>query len=149
MLCFPSFGGPLLVRLFLKEIHVSLLRYTFSVLLFSISLVQPVNAQQGCAVDSLGRVICAPPGGGAAVDGLGRVVTGRGGCATDSLGRVVCSDNPGGGATVDGLGRVQTGSGQCVTDSLGRTMCSSQPGGGAAVDSLGRAVCVGGCVPGR
>ncbi len=112
-------------------------------------LPQVAFAQQGCAVDSLGRVVCAPPGGGAAVDSLGRVVTGRGGCANDSLGRVVCSDTPGGGAANDSLGRVRTGSGQCVSDSLGRVMCSSVPGGGAAVDSLGRAVCVGGCVPGN
>lgn len=134
---------------FLKGGFMLTLRPPFFALLIFVSLVHPVNAQQGCAVDSLGRVICAPSGGGAAVDGLGRVVTGRGGCATDSLGRVVCSDHPGGGAAVNGLGQVLTGPGECVTDSLGRIMCSSQPGGGAAVNSLGQAVCVGGCVPGR
>jgi hypothetical protein len=118
-------------------------------LILGTTLPQLTRAQQGCAVDSLGRVVCAPPGGGAAVDSLGRVVTGRGGCANDSLGRVVCSDTPGGGAANDSLGRVRTGSGQCVSDSLGRVMCSAVPGGGAAVDSLGRAVCVGGCVAGN
>lgn|SRR5574343_1956627 len=102
-------------------------------------------AQQGCATDSLGNVVCASPGGGAAVNGLGQVVTGRGGCARDSLGQVVCAQTPYGGAAVNGLGQVQTGRGQCVRDGLGQVMCSTLPGGGAAVNSLGQAVCAGGC----
>lgn len=124
-------------------------RRYLSILAISMSLADPVGAQQGCAVNSLGQVICAPPGGGAAVNSLGQVVTGRGGCAVNSLGQVVCANSPGGGAISNSLGQVQTGPGQCVRDSLGRVMCSSQPGGGAAVNSLGQAVCAGGCVPGR
>lgn len=121
----------------------------FSLVLILSYRIQNAYAQQGCAVDSLGRVVCAQPGGGAAANGLGQVVTGTGGCAKDSLGRVRCSDTAGGGAQVDGLGQVRTGAGQCVTDSLGQVKCSSVAGGGAAINSLGQAVCVGGCVNGR
>jgi hypothetical protein len=106
-------------------------------------------AEQGCATDALGRVVCAAPGGGAATDALGRVVTGAGQCERNSLGSVECARTPGGGAATDGLGRVLTGPGQCVQDGLGRVQCSSKPGGGAAVDGLGRAVCAGGCVAGH
>ena len=82
---------------------------------FLVSLMcRPCEAQQGCAVDGLGRVICALPGGGAAQDSLGRVETGLGQCVQDDLGRVMCSALPGGGAAVDGLGRAVC-SGGCVS----------------------------------
>jgi hypothetical protein len=104
---------------------------------------------QGCATNAQGRVICAAPTGGAAVDSLGRVVVGPGTCVADRLGRVVCASTPGGGAIADRYGRVNTGPGQCVQNSFGEVYCSAIPGGGAAVDGIGRAVCVGGCVPGQ
>ena len=102
-----------------------------------------------CAIDSMGKVVCAPPVGGAAVDGMGQVVTGRGECVRNDMGQVVCSDSPGGGAAVDAMGRVRTGVGQCVRDNMGQVIYSSQPFGSAAVNGMRQPVCQGGCVPGQ
>jgi hypothetical protein len=104
-----------------------------STLLLGLAACLPLSVlgQQGRAVNSLGQVVFAPPGGGAATDSLGRVITGVGGCTKNSLGRVVCADTPGGGAMANSLGQVQTGPGQCVRN------------------SLGQALCAGGCVSGR
>ena len=110
-------------------------------------LMNSANAR-GCAKNSMGEVICAPPGGGAAINSMGQVVTGRGGCARNNMGQVVCSDVPGSGAAVSGMGRVLTGPGECVTNSMGQVMCSALPLGGAAINGMGQAVCAGGCVPG-
>jgi hypothetical protein len=115
----------------------------------SIFALSNISVAQGCAMNSLGQVICAPAGGGAAVNSLGQVVTGAGACSQNSLGQVVCATTPGGGAITNSLGQVQTGLGQCVRNSIGQTMCSALPGGGAAINSLGQAVCAGGCVAGR
>ena len=136
---------PILFLLMLSQ------RYFYAALMFSVfaAFSNMAGAQQGCATNSYGQVICAPPGGGAAVNSYSQVVTGRGGCAKNSYGQVVCADNSGGGATTNSYGQVQTGPGQCVTNSYGQVMCSSQPGGGAAINSYGQAVCAGGCVPGR
>lgn len=48
-------------------------------------------AQQVCAVNSLGQVICAPPAGGAATNSLGQVIcaTNVGSAAKNSLGQAV------------------------------------------------------------
>lgn len=124
-------------------------RYLQALLAIACIATSPANAQQGCAMDALGNVVCAAAGGGAAVDALGQVVIGKGGCANDSLGQVICSQTQYGGAAVNALGQVQTGRGQCVRDGLGQVMCSSLPGGGAAVNALGQAVCAGGCVSGH
>lgn len=60
---------------------------------------------QGCVQNSFGQVVCAPPGGGAAVDGLGQVKTGPGQCVRDSLGQVWCSSQQGGGAALNSFGQ--------------------------------------------
>ena len=67
-------------------------------LLLTIIILSNLAVAQGCAVNSLGQVICAPAGGGAAVNSLGQVVTGAGACSKNSLGQVVCATTQGGGA---------------------------------------------------
>lgn len=79
----------------------------------------PIQAQQstnGCAVDSIGMVYCAPPGGGAAVDSIGSVQCGPGSCVVNSIGAVYCSSSPGGGAATDSIGSVKCTDG-CVRGS--------------------------------
>ena len=85
----------------------------FKVLFISVFfLIRFANAN-GCAENSIGQVICAPPGGGAAANAIGQVVTGPGECIMDSIGRVMCSSQSGGGAALDSLGRVVCADG-CV-----------------------------------
>lgn len=121
----------------------------FAVFAIATPLLMNFANAGGCAKNSLGQVICAPPGGGAAVNSMGQVVTGRGGCARNNMGQVVCSDSPGGGAAANSMGQVLTGPGECVTNSMGQVWCSSLPLGGAAINAMGQAVCAGECVPGE
>jgi hypothetical protein len=134
---------------FISGRKLMILRYVFMAFLLILVVSNSVSAHQGCAVNSIGQVICAPPGGGAAVNSIGQVVIGRGGCAVNAIGQVICADTAGGGAATNSIGQVKTGPGECVTNSIGQVMCSSQPGGGAAVNGIGQAVCAGGCVTGR
>lgn len=71
-------------------------------------LTAPSSAQVGrCVEDSIGRLICAPPGGFIMADAMGMPVCSRGQCAKDNTGRVYCSVIPGGGAILDSIGRVR------------------------------------------
>ncbi len=80
---------------------------------FALTLLSASAFAQGCAVNSLGQVICAQPGGGAAVNSIGQVKTGPGQCVTNSIGQVMCSAVPGGGAAVNSLGQAVCAGG-CV-----------------------------------
>jgi len=113
-------------------------RFLLPVFVISMTLAGPSVAQQGCARDSSGQVICAPPGGAAAVNSEGQVVSGRGECARDSYGQVICADTPGGGAAVGSDGKVVTGRGACARNSYGQVICAITPGGGAEVDNYGQ-----------
>jgi len=66
-----------------------------------------------CAIDSMGKVVCAPPVGGAAVDAMGRVRTGVGQCVRDNMGQVIYSSQPFGSAAVNGM-RQPVCQGGCV-----------------------------------
>jgi hypothetical protein len=83
------------------------MRYRMILAVSAVSLLcwPHVAEAQGCASDLLGRVTCAPPGGGAESDFLGQVKTGPGQCVQDILGQVMCSKVRGGGAATDLLGR--------------------------------------------
>lgn len=70
-----------------------------------LSLQSTAFAQNGCAKDDLGRVLCAPSGG-SAVNTLTGVACAPGRCAVNSLGYAKCSRELGGGAIADNLGRI-------------------------------------------
>lgn len=71
-------------------------------------LVLPQASHAECAKDNIGRVLCAAePGGGAAVDGIGRVLCGKGQCRKNGIGIVYCSKVRGGGAETDGIDTVR------------------------------------------
>ena len=62
----------------------------------------------------MGQVVCSDvPGSGAAVSGMGRVLTGPGECVTNSMGQVMCSALPLGGAAINGMGQAVCAGG-CV-----------------------------------
>lgn len=67
--------------------------------------VEPIYAQDECAVDYKGTPFCAPPGG-AAVETIKGVACALGKCVSDNQGYTKCSDIPGGGATKDYQGHV-------------------------------------------
>ena len=123
-------------------------RYAFYVLVISLLMIPVVNAQS-CATNSSGETICAPPGGGAATNSNGDVVTGPGACLVNAEGQVICSQFEGGGAAKDSYGAVKTGPGQCISNSMGKVMCSSEQGGSAELDSMGKVVCAGACIEGQ
>jgi hypothetical protein len=62
-------------------------------------------AQDGCTQNSIGQVICAPPGGSAQKNSIGQVVCGPGHCVVNSIGQVLCSSQPGGGAMINNIGQ--------------------------------------------
>lgn len=75
-------------------------------LLFALFATSFVYAQGGCTQNSIGQVICAPPGGGAQTNSIGQVLCGPGQCVINSIGQVICSSQPGGGAMINNIGQV-------------------------------------------
>ena len=72
-----------------------------------------VYAENECATDFMGKVVCAPPGGTAVVTYMGEIICARGKCTTDNLGYLKCSSVKGGGVGKDLMGNV-TCVGTCV-----------------------------------
>lgn len=57
-----------------------------------------------CVTTVTNTVVCPLyPGGGLAVDNIGRVVCGKGQCVTNAIGQVYCSRRPGGYAALDSI----------------------------------------------
>lgn len=62
----------------------------------------------------MGQVVCSDsPGGGAAANSMGQVLTGPGECVTNSMGQVWCSSLPLGGAAINAMGQAVC-AGECV-----------------------------------
>ena len=80
-------------------------KFTISVIL-SLVVISFAHAQGGCINNSIGQVICAPPGGGIQKNSIGQVVCGPGQCVVDSIGQVKCSSQSGGGAMTNNIGQV-------------------------------------------
>lgn len=62
-------------------------------------------AEGGCAQNSIGQVLCAPPGGGAQINSIGQVMCGPGQCVVNLIGQVYCSSQAAGSAAVNSIGQ--------------------------------------------
>lgn len=82
------------------------IRLSSIALFLSLFATSVAYAQGGCTQNSIGQVICAPPGGSAQTNSIGQVVCGPGQCVADSIGQVICSSQPGGGAMINSIGQV-------------------------------------------
>lgn len=88
-------------------------RLVSSMLLLSLIVVSGAYAQGGCIQNSMGQVVCGPPGGGAHANSMGQVLCGPGQCVVNSMGQVYCSSQPVGGAAVNNMGQAVCAGG-CV-----------------------------------
>lgn len=98
------------------------MRFSSIALLLFLAATSVAYAQGGCTQNSIGQVICAPPGGGAQTNSIGQVVCGPGQCVVNSIGQVICSSQSGGGAMINSIGQavcvggcVQASSSYCQT----------------------------------
>lgn len=76
-------------------------KFLFFVLVISLSPMGSANAADRCVTDYYGQLVCAPPGGGAAVDSHRQAKIGVGECVRDYFDQIMCSQIPGGGAALD------------------------------------------------
>ena len=81
------------------------IRVSSFALFIALVATSAVHAQGGCTQNSIGQVICAPPGGSAQTNSIGQVVCGPGQCVVNSIGQVICSSQPGGGAMINSIGQ--------------------------------------------
>lgn len=82
------------------------IRVSSFALLIALVISSAAHAQGGCTQNSIGQVICAPPGGSAQTNSIGLIVCGPGQCVVNSIGQVICSSEPGGGAMINSIGQV-------------------------------------------
>ena len=82
------------------------IRFSSIALFIALAATSTAYAQGGCTQNSIGQVVCAPPGGGVQTNSIGQVVCGPGQCLVNSIGQVMCSSQPGGGAMTNSIGQV-------------------------------------------
>jgi hypothetical protein len=80
-------------------------RFVSSMLLLSLAMASVAYADGGCIENSIGQVVCAPPGGSAQRNSVGQVVCAPGQCVVNSIGQIYCSSQQGGGAAINNIGQ--------------------------------------------